>query len=389
MKEVLEAVQALDKKMDDSKAETKSAFDKKIEELNGSIANEKKEFEAKVKELNEELSKKGASLEEIQKEVKEMKAKAGRFKGSDANGEKKTSDLIAEAIELKFAEIKDISAGAKVKLEMKAVGNMTPSASLTGNVIATYDMNPAVRGRRKINIRDLIPVIASATGVWKFYSENSPAPADGSIDNQSAPGASKNQIDYALTENTVTCKYMSGYVRFDKGMAADLPFLQTFIANEMVEDYKRSESQSFFTTLTAAATGSTTTGASVLAEKYIDWIANLLANDYSPSAIVTTALNWSTILKTKPNDYDVPGGIVITPEGGVLFAGIPLIAQNNIAAGKTLIGDFTKAAIIQQEGLSINFYEQDQDNVIKNLITARIEARVALATLRPDAFVYN
>jgi HK97 family phage major capsid protein len=53
-----------------------------------------------------------------------------------------------------------------------------------------------------------------------------------------------------------------------------------------------------------------------------------------------------------------------------------------------LIGDFSKAAIIQTEGLSVNFYEQDSDNVQRNLITAKVEARVALAVLRPDAFVF-
>jgi HK97 family phage major capsid protein len=126
-----------------------------------------------------------------------------------------------------------------------------------------------------------------------------------------------------------------------------------------------------------------------LAEYYINYIANLMAADYNPNAIITTAANWGVVLNTKPNNYSIPGAVQITADGTVMIAGVPLLAQNNMAAGKSLIGDFTKAAIIQTEGLSVNFYEQDSDNVQRNLITARVEARVGLAILRPDAFIYN
>ena len=255
-------------------------------------------------------------------------------------------------------------------------------------MVATYDLTPAVRGRRKINIRDLLPVINSTTGLWKFYRQRNPT-GEGSIDFQTSAGALKSTIDYDLEEVDVNANYLAATTRIAKQMIQDLPFLQNFVANELVEDYKRTESQKFFDILTAGALGSTNAnGKTVLAEKYIVYIANLMANDYYPSAIITTALNWAEILLTKPNDYNVPGGIQIAPDGTILFCGIPLIPQNNIATGKTLIGDFSKAAIIQAEGLAVEFFEQDQDNVQRNLITARIEARVGLGIMRPDAFIY-
>ena len=178
------------------------------------------------------------------------------------------------------------------------------------------------------------------------------------------------------------------FVRVAKQMLQDLPFLQSFIANELIEDYRRTESDQFIQQLEGSATGSASTGASVYAEKIVDWIGNLLANDYEPTAIVTTAANWVSLLKTKPNDYSIPGGVAIDDRGNITVCGVPVLVSNNITTGKTLIGDFTKAAIIQAEGLSVNFYEQDSDNVQRNLVTAKVEARVALAVLRPDAFVY-
>jgi len=394
MKEVLEAVSGLEKKIDSQNSNTekfiteqKSAFDSRFAEAEKLAKETNEKLENDVKALNEEMSKKGATLEEIGKAIKELKAKSGRFSGGENHLEKKTAEIIADAFEEHFKEIGATRKGSSTKLEMKAVGTMTAANNLTGNVVATYNLTPYVRGRRKINIRDLLPVINSTTGVWKFYRQATPV-GEGSIDFQLTHGATKNQLDYDLAEVTVNADYLAGWVLIAKQMIQDLPFLQNFVANELVEDYKRTESQKFFDLLTAGATGSTTTGSSVLAEKYIDWIATLMANDWYANAIVTTAANWAAILKTKPNDYDVPGGITISADGTVYFCGIPLIAQNNIASGKTLIGDFTKAAIIQAEGMSVEFFEQDGTNVRQNLITARVEARVGLGIMRPDAFIY-
>jgi HK97 family phage major capsid protein len=394
-KEILEAVSGLGATILEQKAANKTAMDEVKAALESKLADARKELadlskkhEDEVKTLNEDLAKKGATLEEIRTKVLNMEKKGGRF-GDAGKLEKKAAEIIADAFEENFAKISGVGGDVKPRLEIKAAANMTASANLTGNVVATYDLAPAVRGRRKINFRDLVPVINSSTGVWKFYRENIPV-GQGSLAMQTTHAAPKNQLDYALTEVTVTADYLAGFVRFAKQMAQDLPFLQNFIANELVEDYKRTESGTFLPSLCTAAAGSTANnGSGVLAEYYINYIANLMAADYNPNAIITTAANWGVVLNTKPNNYSIPGAVQITADGTVMIAGVPLLAQNNMAAGKSLIGDFTKAAIIQTEGLSVNFYEQDSDNVQRNLITARVEARVGLAILRPDAFIYN
>lgn len=393
---ILEGIEKLGMQMTETKAAQQKSIDEVKAALETKLAEAKKELTAaqtkhadEVKAINEELTKKGATLDEIQKEVKELKAKAGRFKGMH-DQEKKAVTYLAEAFEEHFEQIKKVTKQSPFMLEMKAASNMTSASNLTGNPLATYDLTPAVRGRRKVNMRDLVPVIPSATGIWKFYRENTPV-GQGSLSQQTTHGAAKTQIDYALTEVTVTADYLAAFVRFAKQMAQDLPFLQNFIANELVEDYKRSETSTFLPVLISAATSGVTAigGDTVMAEQIIDMIAALMALDYDPSAIITDATNWATVLKTKPQNYSIPGGITISPDGTIVFAGIPLIAQNNMAAGKTLIGDFSKAAIIQTEGMSVNFFEQDSDNVQRNLITARVEARVGFGILRPDAFIYH
>jgi len=66
--------------------------------------------------------------------------------------------------------------------------------------------------------------------------------------------------------------------------------------------------------------------------------------------------------------------------------GSPVVVQNNTAVEQIIVGDFTRATIIQVEGLSVAFFDRDQDNVVRNLLTAKVPARVAFSDIRKDAF---
>jgi HK97 family phage major capsid protein len=337
-------------------------------------------------------------LKALQADLIEIKSRGGRLGFTGGNSIRTAASDIAESFAKNFRQLQSLSKRTPElsydietpKLEYKAQGsNMIQSADLTGNSVNTYMQTPAVRGRRKFELRDLLPVIPSGTGNFVFFQQNAPTIGVGSIDFANTQGSVKQQLEYYLTAVTVTCNYLAGFVRFSKQMAADLGFLQSFLANELVEDYKRTESGAFIPILDGAATGSTAVnGATVYAEKIINWIANLLAGDYTPNGIVTTAQNWATLLLTKPDNYSTPGSMNVDADGQITICGIPVMVQNNMPTGKTLVGDFTRAAIIQAEGLSVAFFEQDSDNVQRNLITARVEARVGLAVLRPDAFVF-
>lgn len=402
MAEELELIEGLVKDFGEFKTKSKRELDEIAKKAVDMKALEEKQAEAKawydglmveVKKINTEVAEKGATVNQMQEELKEWKAKKGRPGGMTGPEMDSTIKMIAEAFESEFPEIQKKSTDGKYAhaFRVKTVGNMTASANLTGSVQATYANSPALRGRQKVHIRDLVQVIPSATGVWKFYRQNSPA-GEGSFDFQTTHGAAKNQLDYDFTEVTVTVDYLAGYVRIAKQMLTDLPFMQNFVSNELVEDYLRAEDFKFFGSLYTGATGgavSTLTG-TVTVEKIIQAIANIGEADYDVNGIVATNRVWAKILNTKPNDYSIPGGVTISPDGNVQIVGIPVLRtkESYIGSNMVLLGDFTKAAIIQTEGLSVNMYEQDQDNVIRNLVTIKAEARVAFALLRPDAFAY-
>jgi HK97 family phage major capsid protein len=365
----------------------------------GVFKKEVKQKNKTVEDFIQELTEKGYTVGKIFEELNALKAKAGHramAQNVDINGEQviTTVKLLKDGITENFKTIEPLhkESGFKQKLfTTKDAGNMTAANNLTGNVVASYAQQPAIRGRQRLHIRDLVRVIPSATGVWKFYRQNKP-PGEGSFGFQTTHGAPKNQLDYDTTEVTVNVDYLAGYARIAKQMLQDLPFMQSFLPDELVEDYLRAEDSSFFGALYSAATGSNTSSSTVTAEKIIDYLANLADNDYDANGILLTHQVWAKLLKTKPQDYSLPAGnaITISPNGDLMICGVPVFRTkaSYIGTDKMLIGDWSRAAIIQTDGLTVNTYDQDQDNVIRNLVTVKAEARVNLAILRPDAFIY-
>lgn len=384
------------KDLDEVKALAEKALTtKELEEKHAEAKAWIDDLNKKVDEINNDIAAKGATVKQLQDELTEFKARRGRVYAPDGKEEESTISLLKAGFSDNFDKIKEQANEPKAehKFKVKSVGNMTAASNLTGNVVGSYAAQPALRGRQKVHFRDLVNVIPSATGLWKFYRQNKPV-GEGSFDFQTTHAAVKNQLDYDLAEVTVTVDYLAGFARIAKQMLQDLPFMQSFVSNELVEDYLRTEDLKFFMQVAGAATGNTSNLTStVTVEKIIQAIANLGDDDYDPNGCVVTNQVWAKILLTKPNDYSLPAGnqaVTIAANGDVNILGIPVIKVKDtyIGANRVLLGDWTKAAIIQTEGLNVNMYEQDSDNVQRNLITVKAEARVALAQLRLDAFTF-
>jgi hypothetical protein len=54
---------------------------------------------------------------------------------------------------------------------------------------------------------------------------------------------------------------------------------------------------------------------------------------------------------------------------------------------KCIVGDWNQAKKVVTDGLKVEFFEQDSDNVQRNLTTARVESRTVLAIDHPTAFI--
>ena len=238
----------------------------------------------------------------------------------------------------------------------------------------------ALPGQR-INIADLVPVVQSSTGVYVYYVET-PAPTT-PASKVCTENTAKPEVDFTLVEKTCNACYIAGITRFSKQMAQDLPFLTSFLPTALRREYWKAENKDFFTILLAAATASTGTAGGVV--QIIGDIGVLEGLDYDPNGIVMNPADYATLLAACTQDSQSCG--VTYTNNEMFINGVPVFKASWVTAGDYVVGDWSYARKIVVDGLSVEFFEQDQDNVVKNMITARVEARVCFAVEAPAAFI--
>ncbi len=381
--DIKEAVALITKKVDDGTKVNKEA----IEVVTGAMETQKKEFEAKVVELNTSLAAKDATLLEIQGEVKELKAKSGRQKGQE-NKRMSLKTMIEDAIEEhKAAFIKaDAEGGVIAPLKFKSVANIQ-SSDMSGNGYQSYlDWRPGMEPTGQTRFRDLVRTITSETDFVSYPTANKPV-GQGSF-GRTNEQATKPQVDRDYTMQTLTLKPMAGYAIASRQSLRNIVFLQQWLPTSMMEQLLDSEDTDFTNTLVAAATGSSTTsGVTVAAERLIEFIRINIAAKYNPNGIAIDPAVWSEVLRTKPNDYSTPGVVTIDTNGNTRILGRPMYPVNWLTGRRTVVGDWTKTAIVQSEGLVMRQTDSHASLFTSNETAFLLERTEGLAIFRPDAFI--
>ena len=369
--ELKEQLEALTLKLEGkSHEEVKSAIEafevKNNEVINNQIKEVKESFEVQLKELQNHADKLDVKLQE--KAQKEM------VKG----------DAIKSAINENFDSIKAVRKGQAV--QVKAVGDMTLGASLSGDQPRDYNYDVVSAPGQALNVSDLAGSVSISGGTYTFVKV---VKGEGSISAQTE-GSSKTQIDYDYTMVDVNTDFIAGFARYSKKMSNNLPFLESSLPTELRRDYLIAENASFNTVLAAAATASTLTSGNKI-ERLISNVSVLEGINHIVNGIVISPADYWSIMVTEKSTgagYGLPG--VVTFDGGVLrISGIPIYKATWVAANKYYVGDWSRVKKVVTEGLSLDFSETEGNNFVKNEITARIEAQVALAVEQPSALIFG
>jgi len=181
-------------------------------------------------------------------------------------------EVILEKLDGQFdAMEKSLKNNGKFRLDLSDVKTMTLSGNLTGDAQASYAPNPAIQPAQSLNFRDLIPTVRSESGLYVYYRENA-----GLTNNIAAQteGSNKGENNYSLTEVKVVNDYLAGFSTFSKQMLKSLPFMTQTLPRMLQRDFFKAENAAFFSTVSGAATGSTTTAETDDLLQLIDYIGN-------------------------------------------------------------------------------------------------------------------
>lgn len=368
--------------------EVKAALDSIKEQALNLSQEAKNEMKALADDLQAKNATQTEALEAMQKHLDILDLKSQEKKSSEVTATFE-SDVVGE-IKSNFDNIKNVTKGKSASLELKAVGTMTSAGNITpaNAIVNTYQSGIAMIPGQVLNFSQLVPTVSSATGAYVVYRETV---GEGAIATQTLPNDIKSQIDFDTAPITYNATYLAGFAKYAKQMAQDLPFLTSWLPTALRREYFIAENARFHTALAAAATAvpAGTLGNEI--ERIIKVIALLETKNFSANGVVINPADWATIAITEKSTgagYGLPGIVTIT-NGQLAVNGVNVYKANWIPAKKYCVGDWSMAKKVVVDGLKIEFFEQDVDNVQRNVITARIEERNVLAFDRPDAFYYG
>ena len=184
--------------------------------------------------------------------------------------------------------------------------------------------------------------------------------------------------------------YIAGFSTFSKQMARILPFLSTTLPRMLTRDFYKAENSAFYTTVSTAATGSTTTAETVDLKQLVDYIGNQKSANFVASVALVSPTQLGRLLKETitAGYYAGSGSVIVNPNGGMTIWGTPVIAASWVADDKVLIMDNNFTERVEVEGMAIEFSYENASNFQQNMVTARIECYEDINLMQPTSAIF-
>jgi HK97 family phage major capsid protein len=352
------------------------------------------------KENTAALQKALSEFQKMQSDLDAMALEMARKGGSFGNEGRTPMQLLTDHFEKSkdfenFARIKKGSFTLEIP-EVKAT-QLTATVAPGTVILPTYVPGIVMPNLRRPTVLDIIPTAPTSSNAIHYVQETSYTSNAAYV----AEGEVKPEDAAVLSEVTAPVQTLAALMRVSKQLLDDLPALLGYITMRGPRKLQQvKESAVLFGAGGSSLTGITTVAAAfapaadvvVQAPNRVDVLgaaglqATLAEYQANGAVIHSTDLYLLKHAKDTQNRYLFPE----LRESGTIDG--LRITETRIAAmkGKFLVGDFEIGSqLFQRQGLTIEMFDQDRDNVQRNLITIRMEERHALATYRPDAFVYG
>jgi HK97 family phage major capsid protein len=365
-------------------------------------------FQKEVSDLKQYKVDAEKAAVENQKALDELIAKGQRVEV------KATENNIGAAIQKAFEEKKDdlvnyTKTGRRaIQFEVKVVGNIG-SGNISVSGTPAFIPGPGLwePGRKPYeirHIREFLRVVPQPAGMDTYVirmttQEGAPTSV--------AVGAAKPQSDIDWLKTIVPITKIAHFYKVPEEYLADIPWIQDEISGVGVEELLVLEDSKI---LTNSAGGEflgldqtfNSTAYSTPASLLAIFTGSIEANNYDVLVAAWTQLrvlhSTPTGVLMNPIDYaamilakDLNGGYVFgAPNQSIpnLF-GAPIVPHTAVTSDKFFVGDFTKVKVGVRAGLSVRFYDQNEDDAIKNLVTVVIEERITMAADRTDRVIFG
>lgn len=397
-KELLDAVEekvSLAKKNWQSEVEKKGLeFEQKLIKAIDDLKAESKEAEVKIEDVKKALQK---DFDDLALKMNEKDQKSTRVSFKDA---------VTKGVEAKIGELKsNVADRRSTIIDLKSMG----FENFTNYDTFVQDIRPEVipTMEEAFHVRNILGR-GTTTGSTLYYPKATGKTGTG-------PGAW--DYDRTTVANTVVkpafamnfervsapVEWIAGILTLPIEMLEDLSWLTSYLATYAPIELLKEEDDQI---LNGDGTGNTLNGIINTAEAYsgsyavgieriIDAAYGQLGEDNfdTPTNVLLNPRDIVAIMLNKAStsgEYNLPDGTVGVVGGRLQIGGLTVNKTNKITQGNFLVGDFLRgAAFVTRSAMQLRFFDQNKDNVEKNMMTIRIEERVALPKFYENAFIYG
>ena len=387
----------------ESKMGTKAA-----EQIEGHLKAAEAKLEAKyateIGELKQFKTKAETDAAANQKALDELIAQGQRH---EVKADTTVSGALGKAMEEKKEALANYTKNRQaISFELKAVGNIGANSNISVSGTPAFQPGGALfePGRKPYevsHIRDIVSVRNLPAGMDAYVirdggGEGAPTSV--------AAGAAKPQSDRDWVKTIVPITKIAHYYKVPEEYLMDIPWMQSEISGVGVEELMYLEDTKFLTNsaggeflgLNQTFNSTAFSAPASLSGSIFD------ANNYDALVAAWTQLR---VLKSNatgsllnPIDY---AAMILTKDANGMYVfgapnqsipnlfGAPIIPHTTVTSDKYFLGDFSKLVVGQRAGLSVRFYDQNEDDAIKNLVTVVIEERITFAADRNDRVIYG
>ncbi|CAL1518198.1 phage major capsid protein [Chitinophaga sp. MM2321] len=399
LKPVAEEVKGAKKAAEDAKKASDTATEeaKKASDKAGTIEEKVNTITIWQKSKDDADKKNQEALDELIA----AKDKKGVVVGTE---QKSFRSLLAESIEENKDAIERFAtkSAREVSFQMKAVGDMTLVSATTFPTadVSITDLRPGIieQPRRRLHIRQLLTGGSMSGSHYAYVKEIA---GEGAIA-PTAEGAAKPRLDLRLQEVSTPSQTIAGIVKVSRKMLRDVAGLTTFLQSRLPEKLLRVEDDQLINGdgVSPNISGITDAGnytpyagtTQVWVEQLVDAVTQLEDADRDANGILVRPSDYATLLLNRAaggaGTYDLPRELVTYINGQLYVAGVPVFKSTAANPGQFIVGDWVQGAnLIIQEPPILQFFEQDEDNVQKNMVTVRIEETIAFPIYGNDYFI--
>jgi hypothetical protein len=389
---------------DDAEAKklAEAAAKEAIDKIRKEIQDENKTLLDNLNKENKEALEKLANENKLK--IEEMEAALKLNKIADINNRLKGfSEHIIEKLSTDegVEMIKGFFAGQREKLNFEVDATTIGKAiSVPANSVAPEFLPIVGPGHDDIHARNAIPVFPTIAEIVKFiqFTYTGATAGFATVD----VGAQKPTLLYTSALKEAPVRKIAGLLDVPDEIMDDVVGFRAWIAYELPKAYLDAEDLQIFKgdgtgtnilglwTQASAQTlpFGTVTTASNMWDKLMAAITQVRTLKRATSACFVSPQVYMELWINKGTTKEYTYPIVMGDNGVLYVGGVPIYWSNVFSGVDGLVGDFARGCSIHQRmAMKIDYSSENKDNFEKNIVTIRLEGRIALAIRVPESFL--